>query len=146
MGMAAGFSAELLAEWVAEADRQLADLRAQPGVVQKGAIDEVRALRSQLALQETAIATATQEPADGFLRKFARVARRDVCDEGGLLNRQWEQYQDLGREDTVVVVAGALGLMGVASPVVVAIAVPVTVIILHLGLRTFCEEYGEKGA
>jgi hypothetical protein len=37
-----------------------------------------------------------------------------------------------------------LGLLGLANPVVVAIAVPVTVIILHLGLRTFCEEYGEK--
>jgi hypothetical protein len=77
-----------------------------------------------------------------FLRKFARVARRDVCEDSGLLNKQWEKYQDLSREDTLVVVAGALGLMGIANPVVVAIGVPITVIILHLGLRTFCEEYG----
>jgi hypothetical protein len=114
-------------------------------VPDRNAMSELRSLRSQLALQEGAIEAQVQEPVGDFLRRFARVARRDVCDEGGLLNRQWVKYQDLGREDTIVVVAGALGLMGVASPVAVAIAVPVTVIILHLGLRTFCEEYGEKG-
>jgi hypothetical protein len=104
----------------------------------------VRSLRSQLAAQRGAIEHAAAEPADSFLRKFARVARRDVCEEGGLLNQQWEQYQDLSRADTLAVVGGALGLLGLANPVVTAIAVPVTVIILHLGLRTFCEEYGEK--
>ena len=138
------FSAEQVREMSAEIDRQLMAARGMPIADQRDAIDELRMLRSQLRVQKAAIVVATEEEADGFLRKFARVARRDVCEEGGLLNQQWEKYQDLGREDTLVVVAGALGLMGLANPVVVAIAVPITVIILHLGLRTFCEEYGEK--
>jgi hypothetical protein len=140
------FSADELVGLVAEVDRQLqlANLIFPPMAPGKGAMDEVRLLRSQLAAQRGAIAQAAGEPADGFLRKFARVARRDVCEEGGLLNKQWAQYQDLSRADTLAVVGGALGLLGLANPVVVAIAVPVTVIILHLGLRTFCEEYGEK--
>ena len=138
------FSAEQVREMSIEVDRQLGAARGMPIADEKDAIDELRMLRSQLRVQKDAIVVATEEEADGFLRKFARVARRDVCEEGGLLNQQWEKYQDLGREDTLVVVAGALGLMGLANPVVVAIAVPITVIILHLGLRTFCEEYGEK--
>jgi NAD-dependent SIR2 family protein deacetylase len=79
-----------------------------------------------------------------FLRKFARVAKRDVCDEGDLLNKQWEAYQDLSRPETLTCVGGALAVMGVANPVVDTIVVPITVIMVHLGLRTFCEEYGEK--
>ena len=138
------FSAEQVREMSIEVDRQLGAARGMPIADEKDAIDELRMLRSQLRVQNDAIVVATEEEADSFLRKFARVARRDVCEEGGLLNQQWEKYQDLGREDTLVVVAGALGLMGLANPVVVAIAVPITVIILHLGLRTFCEEYGEK--
>ncbi len=125
-----------------EVDRQLVMVREMPIADQRDAMDEIRRLRSQLRVQKDAIEVATGEPTDGFLRKFARVARRDVCEEGGLLNGQWEKYQDLSREDTLAVVAGALGLMGMANPVVVAIGVPITVIILHLGLRTFCEEYG----
>jgi hypothetical protein len=136
------FSAEQVRELSIEVDRQLAAVRVMPIADQKDALDEVRRLRSQLRVQKDTIEVATGEPTDGFLRKFARVARRDVCEDSGLLNKQWEKYQDLSREDTLVVVAGALGLMGIANPVVVAIGVPITVIILHLGLRTFCEEYG----
>jgi hypothetical protein len=138
------FSPEVLTELTTAVDRQLREIQTQPIGTDRSGMDEVQALRSQLAMQTAAIAQVAQEPADSFLQKFARVAKRDVCDEGGLLNKQWEQYQDLSRADTLAVVGGALGLLGLANPVVTAIAVPVTVIILHLGLRTFCEEYGEK--
>jgi hypothetical protein len=138
------FTPDVLVELEQEVNRQLAELGSQPMVTGKGGMDEVRELRSQLAMQELAIKEATQESADSFLRKFARVAKRDVCEEGGLLNKQWEEFQDLSRPETLTVVGGALGLMGIANPVVTAIAVPVSVILVHLGLRTFCEEYGEK--
>jgi hypothetical protein len=138
------FSAEEFAELTAAVDAQLVEVRSQPQAVGKTAMGELQGLRSQLVGQVGAIEMAVGEPTDGFLRRFARVARRDVCEEGGLLHKQWVKYQDLSRADTLAVVAGALGLMGIASPVVVAISVPITVIVLHLGLRTFCEEYGEK--
>jgi hypothetical protein len=142
--MDAVLSPEMLVELTAAVDAQLVEVRSQPMAVGKTAMGELQGLRSQLSAQVGAIKVAVGEPTDGFLRKFARVARRDVCEEGGLLNKQWVKYQDLSRADTLAVVAGALGLMGIASPVVVAISVPITVIVLHLGLRTFCEEYGEK--
>ncbi len=69
-----------------EVDRQLAMVREMPIGDQKDAMDEIRRLRSQLRVQKDAIEVATGEPTDGFLWKFARVARRDVCEEGGLLN------------------------------------------------------------
>ena len=99
-----------LREMSIEVDRQLMVARGIPIADRRDAIDELRMLRSQLRVQKDAIVVATEEEADGFLRKFARVARRDVCEEGGSLNQQWEKYQDLGREDTLAVVAGALGL------------------------------------
>ncbi len=142
--MADVFGADELVGLVAAVDRQLAELSLPPMAPGRDAMDEVRSLRLMLRNQTAAIEQLAGEPADSFLRKLARVARRDVCEEGGLLNQQWAQYQDLSRADTLAVVGGALGLLGLANPVVTAIAVPVTVIILHLGLRTFCEEYGEK--
>jgi hypothetical protein len=138
------FSPEVLAELTARVDRQLREVQIQPIGPSRSGMDEVQALRSQLAMQTATIAQVTQEPADSFLRKFARVAKRDVCDEGGLLNKQWQEYQDLSRSDTVKVLGGVLTGMGIASLTVVAIVVPIGVILLHLGLRTFCEEYGEK--
>jgi hypothetical protein len=141
------FSADELAELTVAVDRQLADVRSRPMAASRSGMDEIRELQAQLVdltVQTTAIEQATQEPADSFLRKLARVARRDVCEEGGLLNKQWKEYQDLSRSDTVKVLGGLLAGMGIASSTLAAIAVPVTVIILHLGLRTFCEEYGES--
>ena len=71
-----------LREMSIEVDRQLMVARGIPIADRRDAIDELRMLRSQLRVQKDAIVVATEEEADGFLRKFARVARRDVCEEG----------------------------------------------------------------
>ena len=41
-------------------------------------------------------------------------------------------------------VGGIVGTMGVTGGAAQAVAIAVTVIILHLGVKTMCEEYGEK--
>jgi hypothetical protein len=146
--MADVFSADELAGLALELDRQLAVVRSREVAVSKNGMDEVRALKVQLQAQlepeKAAITAATQEDADGFLKRFARVAKRDVCEEGGLLNQQWKLYQDLSRSDTVKVVGGVLAGMGIANPTIATIVLPIGVILTHLTLRTFCEEYGEK--
>jgi formylglycine-generating enzyme required for sulfatase activity/uncharacterized caspase-like protein len=137
--------ASILQNTVEEVDGQLAEVELQEIVVSRDRLNEQRLLRGSLLTSQTAeIEQVIQEPVDSFLRKFARVARRDICEEGGVLNKQWEQFNDLSRSDTLKIVSAALAVMGIANPVVTVIAVPITVIILHLGLRTFCEEYGEK--
>ena len=84
---------------------------------------------------------ATGEEAEGFLRKFGRASRRDLCEEGGVLYEQWKKYADLENEKTIAFVGGVMGLAG--QPLTSA-AIAVTVIMLHLGVKTMCEEYGKK--
>ena len=79
------FSAEQVWEMSAEVDRQLMAARVMPIADEKDAMDEIRRLRSQLRVQKDAIVVATGEEAEGFLRKFGRAGRRDLCEEGGVL-------------------------------------------------------------
>ena len=138
------FSAEQVREMSIEVDRQLGAARGMPIADEKDAIDELRMLRSQLRVQKDAIAVATGEEAEGFLRKFGRAGRRDLCEEGGVLYEQWKKYADLENEKTIAFVGGVMGTMGLAGQPLTSAAIAVTVIMLHLGVKTMCEEYGEK--
>jgi hypothetical protein len=138
------FSAEQVREMSAEVDRQLAAARVMPIADEKDAMDEIRRLRSQLRVQKDAIVVATGEEAEGFLRKFARASRRDLCEEGGVLYEQWKKYADLENEKTIGFVSGIVGAMGLTGGAAAGVAIAVTVVMLHLGVKTMCEEYGEK--
>ena len=138
------FSAEQVWEMSAEVDRQLAAARVMPIAHEKDAIDELRMLRSQLRVQKDAIVVATGEEAEGFLRKFGRASRRDLCEEGGVLYEQWKKYADLENEKTLRSVGIVLGAMGLAGQPLTSVAIAMTVMMLHLGVKTMCEEYGEK--
>ena len=138
------FSAEQVWEMSAEVDRQLAAARVMPIADEKDAMDEIRRLRSQLRVQKDAIVVATGEEAEGFLRKFGRASRRDLCEEGGVLYEQWKKYADLENEKTIGFVSGIVGAMGLTGGAAAGVAIAVTVIMLHLGVKTMCEEYGEK--
>ena len=95
------FSTEQVREMSAEVDRQLGAAREMPIADQRDAIDELRMLRSQVRLQKDAIGVATGEEAEGFLRKFARASRRDLCEEGGVLYEQGKKYADLENAKTI---------------------------------------------
>jgi hypothetical protein len=138
------FSAEQVREMSAEIDRQLAKARVMPIANEKDAMDELRRLRSQLRVQKEAITVATGEEAESFLRKFGRASRRDLCEEGGVLYEQWKKYADLENEKTIAFVGGIVGTMGLTGGAATGVAIAVTVIMLHLGVKTMCEEYGEK--
>ena len=138
------FSAEQVREMSAEVDRQLGAARGMPITDEKDAIDELRMLRSQLRVQKDAIVVATGEEAEGFLRKFGRASRRDLCEEGGVLYEQWKKYADLENEKTLRSVGIVLGAMGLAGQPLTSVAIAMTVVMLHLGVKTMCEEYGEK--
>jgi hypothetical protein len=125
-------------------DEQLQEVqRSERSAVAKGVgEDELARKRMALYRQLELIEQETEEQPDSFLRKLGRTTRRDICEEDGLLNQQWKKYQDLSSSSTVQVLAGALAGLGVVNvPIMV---VPVAVVLAHLGLRTFCEEYGEK--
>ena len=132
-------------EWVvslAAVERQLEEVRSSGSAISRDPIVELRALRSQLVVQEEAIEKVAGEPAESFLRKFARAGHRDLCEEDGVLFKQWKKYGDLDNETTLKVVGGILTTMGLTGGVLQAGAIAVTVIVLHLTVKTICEEYG----
>ena len=97
-----------------------------------------------LVKQNEAIATATKEPAKSFLQKFWKAAKADLCEEDGVLYKQWKKWGDLDNKeamDKFKVVLTGLGLTGnLLSSVLVAIMV----IVLHIGVRAFCDDYGDR--
>ncbi|MFZ9736719.1 MAG: hypothetical protein ACO3EZ_01780 [Prochlorotrichaceae cyanobacterium] len=137
------FSEKELQRLSDEVDTQLREIRTQvPTDLQKAITksDRQQALDKQFA----AIATATGEPPDSFLCKFARSARRDLCEEGGMLYEQWQTWADLTNKDTLNTYKAVLVSMGFTGEFIPMLVVALAVITLHLGAKTICEEYGQS--
>jgi hypothetical protein len=126
--------------------RELAELKTI--AMQKG---EPPADEVVLAKQYQAIAELTKEPPRGFLAKFGKAAKADLCDENGLLHKQWMKWGDLDNKDTVERLGAVLMTMGISGGVVRAASqIPqgslvsgVVVIVVHIGIKAFCEDYGQ---
>ena len=96
--------------------------------------------------QSHAIEKVTQEKPKSFLKKFGKVAKKDLCDEDGLLNQQWKKWGDLTNQDVLDKFGVVLVAMGFTGAAVEILAVSLGVIVIHLTVKTFCEEYGEKSS
>jgi flagella basal body P-ring formation protein FlgA len=95
-----------------EMEAQLLAVQEFEAVAVKKGLGEGELVRKRMALQHqwAELEAQTKEPTDSFLQRFGRVTRRDICEEGGLLNQQWKTYQDLSRSSTVQVVAVGGGI------------------------------------
>ena len=90
--------------------------------------------------QRRAIEEATGEEAMSFLRRFKQAARKDLCQEGGVLYAQWTKWRDVTNRDLLKTFGGILVGMGLTgSPLQVAV-VAVAVYVLYIGVKAFCEE------
>jgi len=134
------FSDKEIADLAAEIDAQLLELRSPNVANFSKSVDP----RLELVKQNEAIERATGEPADTFLKKFWRASKRDLCEEGGLLNSQWKKWGDLDNKDLLTAFGTFFPFLGLEGSVAATVAIPVAVTILHLGVKTFCEEYGEN--
>ncbi|CAN1210036.1 DUF4342 domain-containing protein [Tumidithrix helvetica PCC 7403] len=134
------FSDEEISKLAAEIDAELLELRSQPN----DATLKLEDKRSQLAKQNQAIERATGEPADSFLKKFWRVAKADLCEEGGKLNAQWKKWGDLDNKDLLTTFGLLFPSLGLEGSIAGTVAISVAVIILNIGVKTFCEEYGDR--
>jgi hypothetical protein len=90
--------------------------------------------------QKQQLEQATGENADSFLKTFARAAKKDLCEEGGLLHEQFEKLGDLSNKSMLVTFGGVLAGMNVATVALPAVAVTVSVIVIHIGIKAFCED------
>jgi hypothetical protein len=134
------FSDQEISQMAAEIDAQLLALRSP------GAATYTKSVDPQVALvkQNEAIATATKEPAKSFLQKFWKAAKADLCEEDGVLYKQWKRWGDLDNKETISKFGGLLAGMGISGEFITPIVVSVTVIVLHIGVRAFCDEYGDR--
>ncbi len=134
------FSNEEISILAAEIDAQLLELRSLSGDVSLKSGDK----EAQLVKQNQAIATATKEPAKNFLQKFWKAAKVDLCEEEGMLYKQWKKWGDLDNKETISAFKGILTGLGLSGNVLPTVIVAVTVIVLHIGVKAFCDEYGDR--
>ena len=74
------------------------------------------------------------------MKKFARAAKQDLCVEGGVLYGQWKKYGDLENETMLNTFSVILISMGISNPFLARAVVTVSVIVIHIGIKAFCED------
>jgi len=140
--MANLFSEEELARLSDAVDQQLRELKASVGEASFRGDEEEQTLAE--TPQGKAIAQITQEPPKTFLQKFGLAAKSDLCEEGGMLYQQWKKWGDLENKEALERLGAVLMAMGFTGGALEPLAVATLVIILHLSVKTFCEEYSSK--
>lgn len=136
------FTEQELQTMSAEIDKQLSELAkdsANDGI-HKHIGHTVPAKQKQQLEQVIEQALGTKEPADSFMKKFARAAKQDLCVEGGVLYGQWKKYGDLENEKMVNTFSGILIGMGISNALLATAVVAVSVIVIHIGIKAFCED------
>jgi hypothetical protein len=99
----------------AEIDSQLIELAKDSDGVHKHIGHTVPAKQKQQLEQVIEQDLGTKEPADSFMKKFARAAKQDLCVEGGVLYGQWKKYGDLENEAMLKTFSGILISMGISN-------------------------------
>ena len=130
------FIAEDIARLSVEIDRQLLELKQMPDAGYKG--DD---LDGQLVKQSQAIEKATGEKPHSFLKKFGKAAKSDLCEEGGVLYGQWQKWADLNNQQVVERFGAVLVAMGFSGAGLEILVVAIAVIVIHIGVKAFCEEF-----
>jgi hypothetical protein len=136
------FSPAEIEELSAEIDRQLQELRRSGAATYKSG-DELEQ-GGALSKQKESIESLTKEPMPSFLAKFGRAAKSDICDKDGLLNQQWHKWGDLNNQDALERLGAVLVTMGFSGNAVSPLAVAAIVVLVHIGLKAFCEDYGNN--
>jgi hypothetical protein len=134
------FTPEEITALSAEIDSQLAELRHVQNSEQKQGEDKISD-EKLLVKQTDAITKLTPQAPKSFLQKFGRAAKSDLCQDGGMLNQQWKKWGDLDNKDALERLGAVLVTMGFSGDVLSPLVVAVTVIVIHIGLKAFCEDY-----
>ncbi len=134
------FTPEEINALSANIDSQLQELRTDSN---SGTIKGERESDSLPTKQSQAIEEITKEKSKSFLKKFGRAAKTDLCEEGGLLNSQWKKWADLDNKDVIDKFVLILAPMGFSGAALEMLVVAVAVIVIHIGVKAFCEDYSE---
>ncbi len=139
--MSASFTADQLENLSAQVDQQLAELQEQPSAaVYKSLEPDKQDDPEHLPAQWRVIAEVTKEEPRSFWHKFKQAAHHDLCEEGGVLNKQWLKWRDLTNTAVLASFGAILTNMGYAGTALQVLAVALAVIVIHIGLKAICEE------
>lgn len=105
------FTPDQIAALSTEIDAQLKEL-GTPGIGLSRAGGPHGALGEK---QRAAIEKATGEEAMAFIARFKRAARKDLCEEGGILYAQWNKWKDLTNKDVLKSFGAVLVGMGLSG-------------------------------
>ena len=134
------FSDEEISNLAAEINAQLSELRSLSSDTTLKSDDK----KAQLVKQNQAIALAAKEPAPSFLKKFWKAAKADLCEEDGVLYKQWKKWGDLDNKEAMDKFKVVLTGLGLTGNLLQSALVAVTVIVLHIGVKAFCDEYSDR--
>ena len=121
----------------AEIDAQLRELGTAYSFAQTRGGEQPKDLPNK---QRRAIEDTTRQDAPSFMKRFLQAARKDLCEEGGVLYQQWKKWGDLSNEKVLQNFGAILVAMGFTGNAVHVLAVALAVLVLHLGAKTICEE------
>lgn len=149
------FTPEDIDKLSAEIDQQLWELEQTPPTSSNStkvksidgiALNEAyNAYERQLPLKQSqVIAAITQENPESFLKKFARAAKQDLCEEGGLLYEQWKKFSDISNQDIINRFSVILAGMGIIASSIHPLVIAIAVIVIHIGLKAFCQEFSKQ--
>jgi len=140
--MSSPFTQEQIARLSIRIDQQLQQLRDQPSVVShKSGEPDSQEISERLPVQWQAIGAVTKEDPRSFWLRFRQAAQHDLCEEGGVLNTQWQKWRDLSSRSVLESFSAILAAMGFSGNALQVLAVALAVVVLHLGCSAICEEY-----
>ena len=131
------FTPEQITALSAEIDAQLRELGTAYSFAEVRGGEQPKDLPNK---QRRAIEDTTQQDAPSFMKRFLQAARKDLCEEGGVLHEQWKKWRDISNKQILESFGAILVAMGYSATAIPVLAVALAVIVLHLGAKTICEE------
>lgn len=139
--MPAPFTADQLENLSAQIDQQLVALQDNPpAVVHKGNEPDKQDDPERLPVQWRAIEEITKEESHSFWQRFKKAANNDLCEESGVLHKQWKKWGDLSNKEVLRTFGAVLVAMGYSGNALHVLVVAVGVIVIHLGCTAICDE------
>jgi hypothetical protein len=133
------FTDQELQNLSAEIDNQLSELANEPS--DEGHTKHIGTIIKAIpSKQKQQLEQATGEEAETYLKKIGRVVKEDLCKEGGLLYKKWQQLGDLDNETLLLTFGGVLSGMGLTAIALQTATVAVSVIVIHISIKVFCED------
>ena len=136
------FEPDQMTHLSADIDQQLKALRAGGDGLVKGALPDEPLPPQAAPRQWQAIAAVVGEDPEGFWQRFKRVARTDLCEPDGVLYRQWQKWGDLDNKAVLKSFGAILVALGFSCGALQILVVSLAVIVIHLGVKTVCDEQG----